>query len=67
MPLEILHGALVLFRGLARIKGAKIPSSIGARIDLAGIEPIFAGFELAYHVAVLATGEPPFRLHQNSS
>lgn len=47
--LEVLHSALMLLRGLARIKGAKVPSLIRARIDLARIQPIFARPKLPYH------------------
>jgi hypothetical protein len=56
--LKILHGALVLFSGLARIECAKVPPTIRPRIDLARIQPILAGFELTYHAASLATDEP---------
>jgi hypothetical protein len=51
MSLEILHGALVLLSGLARIECAKVPPPIRPRIELARIQPILAGFELAYHAA----------------
>jgi hypothetical protein len=47
--LEILHGALVLVSGLARIECAKVPPPIRPRVNLARIQPILAGFELAYH------------------
>jgi len=49
--LEILHGALVLLSGLARVECAKVPPPLRPRVDLARIQPIFAGFELAYHAA----------------
>jgi hypothetical protein len=48
--LEILHGALVLLSGLARIECAKVPPPIRSRVDPARIKPILARFELAYHV-----------------
>jgi hypothetical protein len=49
VPLEILHGALVLFGGRARLEGAKIATLAGFRIHLSGIEPIFARLQFAYH------------------
>jgi hypothetical protein len=47
--LEILHGALVFLSGLASIECAKVPPPIRPGVDLARIQPILAGFELAYH------------------
>src|SRR5262249_3853969 len=49
MPLEILHGALVLFGGRTRFERAEIAPSTGLRIDLARIEPVLAGLQLADH------------------
>src|SRR6266567_1149565 len=49
MPLEKLHGVLVLRRRGAAPKGAEIAPPAGLRIFLAGIEPVFAGGELADH------------------
>ena len=49
MPLEVLHGALVLLRGLERGEGSEITPLAGLRIDLAGIEPIFSRAKLADH------------------
>ena len=43
MPLEILHGALVLLRRRARREGAEIAPPPGPRIFLARIEPVLAG------------------------
>jgi hypothetical protein len=51
VSLEILHSALVLFSGFPRIECAKVPPPIRPRVDLARIQPILAGFELAYHAA----------------
>jgi hypothetical protein len=42
MPLEILHGALVLFGGGARFEGAQVATLAGLWIDLAGIEAILS-------------------------
>jgi hypothetical protein len=42
MPFEVLHVALVLFGGGARFEGAEIAAFAGFRIELAGIEPVFA-------------------------
>jgi len=44
VALEILHITLVLFRCGARAEGAEIAALAGVGIDLARIEPIFAGF-----------------------
>ena len=49
MPLEILHVALVLLGGRARLEGAEIAALAGLRIGLAGIEPVFAGLQFADH------------------
>jgi hypothetical protein len=49
MPLEILHIALVLFGGGARLEGAEIAALAGFRIELAGIKPVFAGLQFADH------------------
>jgi hypothetical protein len=49
MPLEILHGAFVLFRSLARFEGAEVAALAGLRIYLPGIEPVFAGLQFADH------------------
>src|SRR5437899_533201 len=49
MPLEKLHGALVLRRRGTAPKSAEIAPPAGLRIFLAGIEPVFAGGELADH------------------
>src|SRR3569832_802834 len=49
MSFEILHFALVLFRRRARLEGAEIATFAGLRIHLAGVEPVFAGFEFADH------------------
>jgi hypothetical protein len=40
MPFEILHFALVLFRGRARFEGTEIAALAGLRIHFAGIEPV---------------------------
>jgi hypothetical protein len=44
VALEVLHRALVLFRGPARIKGAKVPPPLRARVYLARIQSILSGF-----------------------
>ena len=49
MPLEELHGALVLRRRRAAGEGAEIAPPAGLRIYFAGIEPVFAGGEFADH------------------
>src|SRR5512133_156624 len=48
-PLEVLHVALVLLRGLACRKRAEIAAFAGARVDLARVEAIFARRKLADH------------------
>jgi hypothetical protein len=58
MPLEELHGALVLLRrGTAR-KRAEIAPPAGLRIFLSRIEPVFAGRELANHDGLSLIGVP---------
>jgi hypothetical protein len=42
MPLEILHGALMLFRRRAGFEGSKVSAFARFRVDFAGIEPVFA-------------------------
>ena len=49
MPLEILHGALVLFSGYARFEGAEIAALAGLRVQFSGIEPVFARLQLSDH------------------
>src|SRR5258705_2785883 len=49
MPLEVLHGAFMLFGRRARLEGTKIPLLAGLRIYLAGIEPVLAGLQFPDH------------------
>src|SRR6476620_10739558 len=49
MPLEVLHGAFMLFRRCARLEGTEIPPLAGLRIYLAGIEPVLAGLQFSDH------------------
>src|ERR1700759_3449252 len=49
VPLEILHVSLVLFGRGARLEGAEITALAGLRVDLARIEPVLAGSQLADH------------------
>ena len=49
MPLEILHGALVLLGGSARGESAEIAPPAGLRILLARVQPVLSGRELADH------------------
>src|ERR671934_87010 len=49
MTLEILNGVLVFFGRRARLERAEIAAPAGLRIDLARIEPVAAGLELADH------------------
>jgi hypothetical protein len=53
MPLEILHGPLMLFRGLAVGKGAEVAAFSGFGIQFAGEETILSGFKFANHGRVL--------------
>jgi hypothetical protein len=47
--LEELDGPFVLLGGAARSERAEILTTLGARIDLAGIEPVFAAWKLSDH------------------
>src|SRR4029453_1332304 len=49
MSLEILHLALVLFSSCTRLEGSEIAPPARLWVHLAGIEPVFAGFQLADH------------------
>ena len=49
VPLEILNGALVLFRGRPTAERTKISAFSRPRIDLARVEPVLAGFEFPNH------------------
>ena len=49
MPLEILYVALVLFGRRAGLERAEVAALAGSGIDLAGIEPVLAGFQFANH------------------
>src|ERR1043165_5992230 len=53
VPLEVLHGPLVLLRRLARLERAEMAALAGLRILFARVEPVFARFQLADHGAVL--------------
>src|SRR6266566_5446252 len=70
MPLEILHRALVLFRGRSGFEGAEIAALAGFRIDLARIEPIFPGLQFADHgtmasfsAPLVSIATPPLAFH----
>src|SRR5687767_7721841 len=47
--LEVLHRSVVLLGFTAGGEGAEVAALAGFWIDLAGVEPIFAGFELPNH------------------
>src|SRR6188768_307803 len=49
VTLEVLHRALVLLRGGARPEGSEISALAGFPIELARVEPVFSGAELADH------------------
>jgi len=59
-PLEILHLALVLFGGGTALESAEVAALASRGIDLAGIEPLLAGLELAIMdcSSAVATGKP---------
>jgi hypothetical protein len=50
MMFEILHRTLVLFSRGARFEGAEITTLASFRINLAGIQAIFARSQLADHL-----------------
>src|SRR6266511_6054635 len=54
MTLEILNGAFVFLGRCARLERAEIAAPAGLRVDLARIEPVAAGLELADHRRLLA-------------
>jgi len=43
VPFEVLHGALMLFGGSARLEGAEVATLPGLGIDLTRVEPVLAG------------------------
>lgn len=49
MTLEVLDLSLVLLGGFAGIEGAEVAAFVGLRVDLAGIDSIFAGFQFSDH------------------
>jgi hypothetical protein len=49
MPLEILHGAFVLFRRRAGFEGSKVTAPARFRVYFAGIEPVFARLQFSDH------------------
>ncbi len=49
MPLEVLHGALVLFGGFPRGEGAEVASFASLRILFARVEAVFAGLQFPDH------------------
>src|SRR5882757_64229 len=49
VALEVLHRALVLLRGGARLEGAEVAALAGLGIGLARIEAVFARRKLADH------------------
>jgi membrane-associated protease RseP (regulator of RpoE activity) len=57
MPLEVLDGALVLLCLFTRRKSAEVAALARGGILFAGIETIFAGFELADHIEKDAGGK----------
>src|ERR1700730_5989029 len=61
MSFEILYGAFVLLGGSARLEGSKVAAPAGLRIDLAGIEPVFAGSQFTDHRSAL-----PDTSHENT-
>jgi hypothetical protein len=54
MPLEILHGAFVLFGRRARFESAEIAPFAGPGVHFAGIKPVFARLQFADHGTHLA-------------
>jgi|HubBroStandDraft_6_1064221.scaffolds.fasta_scaffold3040268_1 hypothetical protein len=46
---EVLHGALVSFRGFLRAEGSKVPASAGLGVFLAGVESVLARFQSSNH------------------
>src|SRR5207248_1002873 len=49
MPLEVLHGLLVLLRGIERLEGAEVAALAGLRVLLARIEAVPAGAQFTNH------------------
>jgi hypothetical protein len=52
MPLEILHGAFVLFSSGARFESTEIAALAGFRIHFARIQPILSRLQFADHGSV---------------
>ena len=56
IPLEILNRAFAFLRRSLAVERAEIFSFARARIFLAGIQPIFAGFQFPNHEVVILSG-----------
>jgi hypothetical protein len=52
MPLEVLYFLLMFFSCSKRCKSAQVPFLISLWIFLAGVKPVFAGFEFPDHISV---------------
>lgn len=62
MPLEVLYLPLVPFGSRARLESTEITPLAGLRIDLTGIQPVFAGAQFADHGS-LSCSRPLARLN----
>src|SRR6188508_3532441 len=58
VPLEVLHRALVLLGGGARLEGAQVAALAGPGVLLARVEAVAAGLELADHRRAPRSGNP---------
>jgi len=52
-PFKKLHRAFVLLRGFTRMKSSQVAAAAGFGVFFPGIQPVFAGLELANHIARL--------------
>src|SRR4051812_4261860 len=56
VALEVLDVAFVLLGGLERLEGAQVAALARLRVELAGVEAVFAGLQFADHDSLVPRG-----------